>query len=71
MSLTRREFVAGTAALLATGCGGGAAPRPPRTGIPAVDAHVHCFAGYDNPRYPYHPDAPYKPEAAARPDQLL
>lgn len=44
--------------------------RPRHSGT-AVDAHVHCFAGYDNPRYPYHPDAPYKPETASRPDQLL
>lgn len=70
MSLTRREFVAGTAALLAS-CASEAPKARPRPGGTAVDAHVHCFAGYDNPRYPYHADAPYKPETAARPDQLL
>jgi predicted TIM-barrel fold metal-dependent hydrolase len=69
VSLSRREFIAGTAALLAS-CGGAPPPRP-KSATPAVDAHVHCFAGYDDPRYPYHPDAPYKPETAARPDQLL
>ena len=69
MNLTRREFVAGSTLLLAS-CGGTPPPRP-RSEVPVVDAHVHCFAAYDNPRYPYHPDAPYKPEAAARPDQLL
>jgi predicted TIM-barrel fold metal-dependent hydrolase len=69
MSLTRREFVAASTALLAS-CGGAPAPRP-KSAAPAVDAHVHCFAGYDDPRYPYHPDAPYRPEKAARPDQLL
>lgn len=70
MSPTRREFVLGSAALLAS-CGGAPPPPPPKNAVPAVDTHVHCFAGYDDPRYPYHPDAPYKPETAARPDQLL
>jgi predicted TIM-barrel fold metal-dependent hydrolase len=70
MSLSRREFVAGSAALLAAGCGGAPPPRP-KNAVPVVDTHVHCFAGYDDPRYPYHPDAPYRPELSARPDQLL
>ena len=69
MSFSRREFVVGAGALLA-GCAS-SAPQRPKNKVPVVDAHVHCFAGYDNPRYPYHPDAPYKPEAAARPDQLI
>jgi predicted TIM-barrel fold metal-dependent hydrolase len=70
VSLSRREFVAGSAALLAAGCGDAPPPRP-KNEVPVVDTHVHCFAGYDDPRYPYHPDAPYRPELAARPDQLL
>jgi len=70
MRLTRREFVAGSAALLAAGCGDAPPPRP-KNAVPVVDTHVHCFAGYDDPRYPYHPDAPYRPEVSARPDQLL
>jgi hypothetical protein len=69
VSPTRREFVIGAGALLA-GCAS-STPGRPKNKIPVVDAHVHCFAGYDNPRYPYHADAPYKPEAASRPDQLL
>lgn len=69
MMPTRREFLAGASALLA-GCSS-SQPRRPGNAVPIVDAHVHCFAGYDNPRYPYHPDAPYKPEPASRPDQLL
>jgi len=69
MTISRRNFVIGSATLLAS-CG---TPQParPKNAVPVVDAHVHCFAGYDDPRYPYHPDAPYKPETAARPDQLL
>ncbi|MBV8881672.1 MAG: hypothetical protein JO332_17075, partial [Planctomycetaceae bacterium] len=69
MTLRRRDFVLGSTALLAS-CGGTPARRP-KNAVPVVDAHVHCFAGYDDPRYPYAPDAPYRPEAAARPDQLL
>lgn len=60
----------GSAALLTAGCGV-APPTRPKNAVPVVDTHVHCFAGYDDPRYPYHPDAPYRPDLAARPDQLL
>jgi predicted TIM-barrel fold metal-dependent hydrolase len=69
MRPTRRDVVAGAAALLA-GCAS-SMPRRPKNPVPVVDTHVHCFAGFDDPRYPYHPDAPYKPETSARPDQLL
>jgi predicted TIM-barrel fold metal-dependent hydrolase len=69
MRPTRRQFVVGAGALLA-GCATSQPPRP-KNKVPVVDAHVHCFAGYDEPRYPYHADAPYKPEAASRPDQLV
>lgn len=71
MSLTRREFAAGAAALLTAGCAGSATPPRPKNRVAVVDTHVHCFAGFDEPRFPYHPDAPYKPDTAARPDQLL
>jgi predicted TIM-barrel fold metal-dependent hydrolase len=70
MNPTRREFVAGAAVLL-SGCAGSSAPPRPKNAVPVVDTHVHCFAGFDEPRFPYHPDAPYKPDTAARPDQLL
>ena len=36
-----------------------------------VDTHVHCFAGKDNARFPYHPRAPYRPDAPATPQHLL
>jgi predicted TIM-barrel fold metal-dependent hydrolase len=36
-----------------------------------VDTHLHCFAGKDDARFPYHERAPYKPDAAATPEQLL
>src|SRR5262249_39580327 len=38
---------------------------------PVVDAHLHCFAGKDDRRFPYHPRAPYRPEPAATPQMLL
>lgn len=38
---------------------------------PVVDTHLHCFAGTDDARFPYHRDAPYRPEKPATPDHLL
>lgn len=42
-----------------------AAERAPR-----VDAHLHCFAGSKNARFPYQERGPYKPEQAATPEHL-
>ncbi len=39
--------------------------------LPRVDAHLHCFAGKGDSRFPYHELAPYKPEPAATPEHLL
>src|SRR5499426_1875674 len=36
-----------------------------------IDTHLHCFAGVDDARFPYHPRAPYRPPAAATPERLL
>jgi predicted TIM-barrel fold metal-dependent hydrolase len=36
-----------------------------------VDAHLHCFAGTEDPRFPYHERAPYRPADVASPEQLL
>ncbi|WP_145123800.1 amidohydrolase family protein [Rosistilla oblonga] len=36
-----------------------------------VDAHLHCFAGPDDARFPYHQNAPYRPGQAATPEFLL
>lgn len=41
------------------------------TASPVVDAHVHCFAGISDPRFPYAPDAPYRPGPPATPEHLL
>src|SRR3954451_21336015 len=39
--------------------------------MPRVDAHLHCFAGKDDSRFPYHERAPYKPDQPATPEHLL
>jgi predicted TIM-barrel fold metal-dependent hydrolase len=38
---------------------------------PIIDTHLHCFAGKDDPRFPYHPDGPYQPAEPATPEHLL
>jgi predicted TIM-barrel fold metal-dependent hydrolase len=39
--------------------------------VPVVDTHLHCFAGKDSPKFPYHKDASYKPDEAATPEHLI
>jgi predicted TIM-barrel fold metal-dependent hydrolase len=38
---------------------------------PVIDAHLHCFAGKDDSRFPYHPEGPYQPAEPATPEHLL
>jgi predicted TIM-barrel fold metal-dependent hydrolase len=38
---------------------------------PVVDTHLHCFAGKNDPRFPYHPRGPYRPVEPATPEFLL
>jgi predicted TIM-barrel fold metal-dependent hydrolase len=64
-SPSRREFAATAAALLA----GSSLPAAER--VPVVDTHLHCFAGKDDRRFPYHKDAPYTPAEPATPEHLL
>jgi len=73
-SLDRRHFLLGAAAGLVTAPAViratlGAANPPTRPVI--VDTHLHCFAGKNDPRFPYHASAPYQPEAPATPQHLL
>jgi predicted TIM-barrel fold metal-dependent hydrolase len=70
-TFTRREFVlaASTGALAVSArlaLAGDAAEKSP-----VIDTHLHCFAGANDPRFPYHPRGPYKPEGAATPEDLL
>ncbi|QDS93962.1 Amidohydrolase [Roseimaritima multifibrata] len=36
-----------------------------------VDSHLHCFAGPEDARFPYHERAPYRPGQPATPEFLL
>ncbi len=70
---TRREFLQtaalASAALAAGACAEASADEPKRT--PVIDTHLHCFAGKDDPRFPYHEKAPYRPDEPATPEHLL
>jgi len=64
---TRRQFLASLPALPV-------APWPIgafEESTPVIDTHLHCFAGKDDVRFPYHKDAPYTPDEAATPEHLL
>lgn len=69
MIVSRRGFLRAGGALALAGCAPGLGRREGRG--PIVDAHVHCFAGPNDPRFPYHERAPYRPDAAAPPERLL
>lgn len=64
---SRRTFLQATAAALATASSASAAKLLP----PLIDTHVHCFAGLDDSRFPYHANGPYKPAETATPENLL
>jgi predicted TIM-barrel fold metal-dependent hydrolase len=66
--LSRRGFLAGTAATVLAGC---ASERAQASSAPIVDTHVHCFAGVDDARFPYHVNAPYIPTEIHTPEHLL
>ena len=71
--LNRRQFIrtgavgACSLAQFAGQPGHSAEPKRPRL----VDTHLHCFAGRNDPRFPYHERAPYRPEEKASPEHLL
>jgi predicted TIM-barrel fold metal-dependent hydrolase len=67
-NLSRRRLLQGAVAASLAGRSVAAAAEPP---VPRVDAHLHCFAGKDDPRFPYHERGPYQPENAATPERLL
>lgn len=46
------------------------AAQAPRR-VPIVDTHLHCFAGRNDKRFPYHERAPYRPEEISSPEHLL
>ena len=63
---TRRELLASAAALPLLARARGADAK-----TPVVDTHLHCFAGKDDPKFPYHKDGPYQPADPATPEHLL
>jgi predicted TIM-barrel fold metal-dependent hydrolase len=65
-AVTRRVFLGSAAALGFASRLNGGEPR-----VPVVDTHLHCFAGKDDKRFPYHPDGPYQPDEVASPEHLL
>ena len=64
--VSRRQFLASAAAL---GCASRLTGAEDRT--PVIDTHLHCFAGKDDERFPYHKDGPYQPDEPATPEHLL
>jgi predicted TIM-barrel fold metal-dependent hydrolase len=71
---TRRRFLQAAAAAPAAallGCVQRAEPAAAPGRTPVVDTHLHCFAGKDDARFPYHPRGPYKPDKPATPEHLL
>jgi predicted TIM-barrel fold metal-dependent hydrolase len=69
MPMQRRRFVQTAAWLAIAGRAARAEPSAGRT--PIIDTHLHCFAGKDDRRFPYHPRGPYQPAAPATPERLL
>lgn len=67
---TRRDFLATGSTLAAAGlsklCKGAE-----KISVPVIDTHLHCFAGPNDARFPYHTRAPYTPTTAATPEHLL
>lgn len=66
----RREFIA-TSAICSLSGVAAMANAPQRDATPIVDTHLHCFAGKDDKRFPYHRRAPYRPDQPATPEHLL
>jgi predicted TIM-barrel fold metal-dependent hydrolase len=66
--ISRRAFLAGTAATVLAGC---SPERAQISSMPIVDTHVHCFAGISDARFPYHVNAPYIPTETHTPEHLL
>lgn len=62
---TRRELLASAAVLPFVSV------RAAEPKALVVDTHLHCFAGKNDAKFPYHKDAPYQPVDPATPEHLL
>ena len=71
--MNRRDFMKTTGAVAVTSVGlaSAASKKNLKKASVIVDTHLHCFAGTDDKRFPYHERAPYRPEEAATPQHLL
>ena len=69
--MRRRHFLQTAAASAVTLASGRDGARADDRRSPVIDTHLHCFAGKDDPRFPYHPEGPYQPAEPATPEHLL
>ena len=67
----RRALQGGIATALAATARSRAAVGLEEPRAPRIDTHLHCCAGKEDARFPYHERAPYKPDPAAPPEHLL
>lgn len=71
MTVDRRSFLIAAAAAPVAAAVLKSNAQAAKDAPPRVDTHLHCFAGKDDARFPYHARAPYRPEEAATPEHLL
>ena len=71
--VTRRTFIKTAAMTAATGIAlkTSITADNPEANTPIIDTHLHCFAGTDSEKFPYHQKGPYRPTALATPEHLL
>jgi predicted TIM-barrel fold metal-dependent hydrolase len=67
----RRHFLETAAASTLVLASGRVGAQADDRHAPVIDTHLHCFAGKDDPRFPYHPKGPYQPAEPATPEHLL
>jgi predicted TIM-barrel fold metal-dependent hydrolase len=69
LAMQRRKFLQAAATVALAGSHSQADATDRRA--PVIDTHLHCFAGKDDRRFPYHPQGPYQPAEPATPEHLL
>ena len=67
----RSVLVGGLAGLAGVSLAPSASNASAENKVPVIDTHLHCFAGRESKKFPYHERAPYRPETAASPEHLL
>jgi predicted TIM-barrel fold metal-dependent hydrolase len=70
-AVRRRQFIQAVATTTAMFASSRVGARADERRSPIIDTHLHCFAGKDDPRFPYHPNGPYQPAEPATPEHLL